>query len=231
MCIENGFIYIGKTQQTFMRRFYEHSERLTRQIHDNSPLQRAFNKYGGDKFIFFVIESVTETDDINELERRTIEIAREHFSTCVNMLDGGEADHAKLGKLNAERLTGSKLSKETREKMSRTRKGRKHDLGTAVKTRQENYFNGRYGANKVMSPATVIAVKKLLSAGVKQNDIAAMLGVSRGNIAAIAREIAWKFIDVPEFSIWRATKQKKVPSRQSRAKPQDEEGVTTIRKE
>lgn len=215
MCLDDGCIYIGKTEQTFIRRFYEHSERLQRNVHDNKYLQNVFNKYGTDSFIFFCVQAI-ETEDINETEKHIIQIAREHFATCSNMLDGGEVDYKSLGKLNAERLRGSKLSEETKLKMSETKKGKPHDTSKMKAALREIYLEKKYGCNTALRPIEVIAVKKLLAAGLKQKVISNLLQISIYNIAAIATERAWDFIKVNEFNDWRLTKQRKNP-RQHRA--------------
>jgi group I intron endonuclease len=50
--IVNGKIYIGSAQDTFGRRFSRHKSDLRNNIHHCHTLQRSWNKYGPDKFIF-----------------------------------------------------------------------------------------------------------------------------------------------------------------------------------
>jgi group I intron endonuclease len=60
----NGKVYIGQTDRLTERK-REHFYRLEKQTHSNEHLQRAFNKYGKDNFIYEVIE---ECDELNERE-------------------------------------------------------------------------------------------------------------------------------------------------------------------
>jgi group I intron endonuclease len=60
----NGKVYIGQSER-LTEREREHFYRLGRGEHNNEHLQKAFNKYGKDKFIFEIIE---ETDDLDNRE-------------------------------------------------------------------------------------------------------------------------------------------------------------------
>ena len=60
----NGKVYIGQSER-LTEREREHFYRLGRGEHNNEHLQKSFNKYGKDKFIFEVIE---ETDDLDVKE-------------------------------------------------------------------------------------------------------------------------------------------------------------------
>lgn len=60
----NGKVYIGQSDR-LNEREREHFYRLDRNEHHNEHLQRAFNKYGKDNFIF---ECIEETDDLDNRE-------------------------------------------------------------------------------------------------------------------------------------------------------------------
>ena len=64
----NGKVYIGQSDR-LNEREREHFYRLERNEHHNEYLQRAFNKYGKDKFIF---ECIEETDDLDSRENHWI---------------------------------------------------------------------------------------------------------------------------------------------------------------
>lgn len=49
-------VYIGSTKQSFRIRYLHHINRLRSNRHKNLYLQRSFNKYGEDNFIFGIIE-------------------------------------------------------------------------------------------------------------------------------------------------------------------------------
>ena len=57
-CIKNrvnGKCYIGQTTR-LERRFREHRRNLRQNQHENSHLQRSWNKYGEENFTFNIIE-------------------------------------------------------------------------------------------------------------------------------------------------------------------------------
>lgn len=60
----NGKVYIGQTER-LTEREREHFYRLGRGEHNNEHLQKSFNKYGKDNFIFEIIE---KTDDLDNRE-------------------------------------------------------------------------------------------------------------------------------------------------------------------
>lgn len=64
----NGKVYYGSTSRAFKKRSYEHLKALRTKTHTNILLQRAFDKYGEDAFIFEVVETV-EKDKEKILER------------------------------------------------------------------------------------------------------------------------------------------------------------------
>lgn len=70
-CIENkinNHCYIGQTKD-FKLRVQKHFAELRRGTHCNQILQRAFNKYGEENFITYIIEPIENYDTIGERER------------------------------------------------------------------------------------------------------------------------------------------------------------------
>jgi group I intron endonuclease len=76
--------YIGCTQK-WQDRKQEHIRTLSQNTHHNSYLQRAWNKYGSDKFIFSIIENVDTTE---QMFNREIELIAEN-SNLYNIAKGG----------------------------------------------------------------------------------------------------------------------------------------------
>lgn len=60
--ISNGKIYIGSSKDT-KRRWKSHQTRLRSGDHHNIYLQRAFNKYGEENFVYSIIELLDENCD------------------------------------------------------------------------------------------------------------------------------------------------------------------------
>lgn len=130
----NGRVYVGQTKEKFQRRFCFHRWKLRKGSHDNKYLQNAWNKYGEDNFVFEVIE-VLSINEIDEREKYWIKYYREQPEGCYSIQDGGQPKNLgvyvsvesrkRVGELNRQRLLGSKLSQETKQKMSNVRKGKR----------------------------------------------------------------------------------------------------------
>jgi group I intron endonuclease len=123
----NGKIYVGKTNN-FNYRINKHKYTLKNNIHINEHLQRAWNKYGESNFVFEILEEYC----LDQLS------SQEHY--WCNMLD---AFNYKLGynirpthpfnkgtnspemiEKVKKALTGKKLSKEHKLKLSLAKKGK-----------------------------------------------------------------------------------------------------------
>lgn len=128
----NQKVYVGQTRQKFQKRYWNHKWKLQNNQHDNRHLQSAWNKYGEENFEFFIIEKVENAELINDLEIQYISQYRDN-NLSYNILDGGdgfngcvisEETRKIIGEKNRQRLLGTKLSEETKQKMSRIRKGK-----------------------------------------------------------------------------------------------------------
>lgn len=128
-CIENlvnGKKYIGLTND-ISRRKYEHFSHLRCGIHKNFHLQNAWNVYGEENFIFYVLEECLP-DVIDEKERYYIALYmsdNEEFG--YNIEPGGHAvkilSDATKQKIS-ESLKGREFSDEHRRKISQSNIGR-----------------------------------------------------------------------------------------------------------
>ena len=92
-------------------------------------------------------------DEIDNLERRYIQEARQGPLECLNVCDGGEGgfDHLtpEQRKLRAERSAagrrGLKHSEESKRKMSKVKQGKKHSEETKRKMSKSQMGHGRSG--------------------------------------------------------------------------------------
>jgi len=104
----NGDRYIGSSQDVEMR-FYHHLSELKHQRHHNIHLQRAWNKYGEDRFemnpLIFCDEDMTLLFE---------QMMLDNLDPEYNIAECAEAS-----------ARGAKRSKETRRKISEAQKGRK----------------------------------------------------------------------------------------------------------
>lgn len=78
--VDSGKAYIGSSNR-IERRWGQHKCRLDRGDHDNSKLQRAWNKYGGHTFIWEVLRLVPETDLI-EAEQSYLDLLGPWYNIC-----------------------------------------------------------------------------------------------------------------------------------------------------
>ena len=76
--------YVGSSMD-IATRWKDHKNRLRRGVHGNEHLQRAFDKYGGGAFEWYVIEEVS--DEAKLLEREQYWLGRyfENPDTCYNI--------------------------------------------------------------------------------------------------------------------------------------------------
>lgn len=183
----NGKVYIGQTREKFQRRYWLHRWKLRNGTHDNFHLQKAWNKYGENNFIFEVVETIPE-DFLDEREKYWIKFYRQ-FNLCYSIQDGGQPkrlcdyvtpEQRKLvGEKNRQRMIGSKLPEEVKRKMSETRKG-KH-----VQTK-----------NTVLTPEKAKAVKEMLIEGKTPKEIMQILDIPYKPINAILSANTWAFVEV-----------------------------------
>lgn len=111
----NGKLYIGSTIRPSYIRKYEHFSQLRKNIHKNSHLQRAFNKYGEDSFTFSILEEYKFPEDYGKMYIVEYLLGREYYF---------------IEKLNAEYNikidltignTGYKHTEETKDKIRKSK--------------------------------------------------------------------------------------------------------------
>ena len=126
--IVNGKVYIGQTTN-ISKRIKEHKNDLRNNNHHNIYLQRAWNKYGENSFVFEIIDEADEKYTLDALESFWISAYGGYQSKAVyNAKDGG-ANGAPTKETKCKistALTGRKASEETREKLSIIRSGENH---------------------------------------------------------------------------------------------------------
>lgn len=145
-----NYIYIGSAK-IFSKRKYEHLRNLKKQIHPNQMLQNIFNKYGECEFVFSIIEEV-DVEKLIEVEQKYINFYQNDKGLkLVNILlvagssigymcseetkekkrlsmlgkNKGNKRSAEFLQLQSERQKGRILTKEWKEKISNTLKGKK----------------------------------------------------------------------------------------------------------
>lgn len=135
-CTITGKLYIGSTVNLHYRR-YQHFWYLRCDKHDNTHLQRAWNKHGEDAFIFEVLELVLIPfliereqywlDKLKPFGKKGFNIARVAGSTLGRAVSPETREKLRKAQL------GKKQSEETRRKNSESSKGKKHSAETLEK--------------------------------------------------------------------------------------------------
>jgi group I intron endonuclease len=111
--IINGKLYIGSTIN-FAKRKADHFFTLRNNKHVNSHLQRSYNKYGEENFIFEVIERIENLDILIERE-----------SYWINFYHSNERELGFNARISTTTNLGVKYSEESKLNMSNAQKGRK----------------------------------------------------------------------------------------------------------
>ena len=81
-CKVNNKIYIGSTEVCFKQRFKKHKQRLRNNYHENDYLQKSWNKYGEDNFVFEILEEISDKSKVKEIE--------ESYTSKCSFLDNEE---------------------------------------------------------------------------------------------------------------------------------------------
>ena len=124
-CEANGKFYVGSAVN-IQKRWQTHRSHLKMNRHVNKHLQNAWNKYGEKTFKFSVVEQ-TLPEKLIEAEQRWIDAVSPDvlFNICliVGSTLGIKWEEERRQKI-IRALTGRKLSKEAKQQMSESRKGR-----------------------------------------------------------------------------------------------------------
>lgn len=127
--LTNGHFYIGQADG-LRRRFNEHSSLLERGKHDNTHLQRAYQKYGSEGFVMFMMQSCPEAD-LNRIEQEWVDLFWDGCKTCYNIkVVANKPPNRKGAKLTPEQLQrwsdvkkGKRFTEEHKRKIGESHKG------------------------------------------------------------------------------------------------------------
>lgn len=119
----NGAIYVGSTITTDPRkRWWRHIKDLHSNIHHSRHLQRAWNKYGCDRFEFRIVKVVLDKDILTE-EQSYLNDRKNNYPSKLNYNECWIAGNC----------TGRKVSQKTREKIKQAHLGMKQSEKTKEK--------------------------------------------------------------------------------------------------
>jgi group I intron endonuclease len=139
----DGKYYVGSSKN-IQYRWTEHKRQLNNNCHHNDFLQRTWNKYGSDSFDFIIVES-TDIDKTLLTEQKYLDIAKTEQDKCYNLkfkVTGGDPGQDGRDKIRIK-MTGRKLSSETKEKISKSKMHGtvKKDNKTKLKDRKLRHPN------------------------------------------------------------------------------------------
>ena len=179
--IVNNKMYIGSTNN-FDNRKYRHFHQLENGIHHSILLQRAYDKYGKDSFVFEILKICDNDEDLLKIEQEFLNKLKPFSpngynvstiaSNCV-LYGENNGMFGKKGENNPN--FGRKNSEETLKKMSNSQKGvhkSEESKQKLSKTMKEQYKNGRTPPTlgKKLSNETKEKIRKKKSKPVKQID-------------------------------------------------------------
>lgn len=181
----NNKIYVGQTTQPLKQRIYQHKSDAKRRANRSYYFYNAIQKYGFDAFVW---EEVAEADDLDILDELEI--------FYMNLFDSTNRDkgyNLKPGGYNRGH------SKETRQKISKTLKGRKLPEETKRLIRKNHAFKGkkRPEHSKRMSGEGGPTWKgldddkitELYNNGLTQKEIGQIIGCSQSTIGRHLRHL------------------------------------------
>jgi len=103
----NNKIYLGSAYNLYDR-YRVHKSTLLNNKHDNEHLQRSFNKYGKDNFIFELVEIVENLVNIYDIEVKYLNRHFDYGKSCYNMNEETSPNKS-LIKWNESRMKTFKL--------------------------------------------------------------------------------------------------------------------------
>lgn len=129
VCRADNKRYIGSSNDVY-RRIGRHFNDLRNGKHQNSHLQRAYDKYGKDQFVADVL-FLCEEDSRHELEQMAIDAIRPEFNSMTlvkGVLSHSSETRAKMSAAHK----GKPKSKEMRARLSASKTGVHHSMESAT---------------------------------------------------------------------------------------------------
>ncbi len=121
-----GGIYVGKLKLPVTRRWRDHKAALCANKHHNRYLQRSWNKYGEDAFVFRILQRYETEEEAFAAEQTAIAFYRNETNLPVyNLTDGGDG------------IPGWVVTEEQRQKQSESSQRRWQDDAQREKAAQQ----------------------------------------------------------------------------------------------
>lgn len=210
---DTNMAYVGSTYD-FEKRKNEHFRALRSGYHYNKKMQRSFDKYGEDKFVFEQLQDA-ESAELLEAEQYWINLvgsANRHRGFNLNpVVNNGQAlTHTDETKRKISRaLKGRLISEETRSKISVALTG-KPGPSQEIRDRFSEMYTGRELSKetrsrmsesrkykgKLVNAEIASVIKLLLQEGLRIIDIADIFGVTNPTVQNIKDNKGWNYVEV-----------------------------------
>lgn len=131
-------LYIGGTTN-FQNRKDIHRFHLRRNSHKNSPLQTAWNQYGESKFVFSILEQLSEEDNLLQREQFYITSLNPAYNICKIAGSPEGIKHTEEARTNMSKAhLGKSLTVESIAKRTLKQKGLKRSVETVQNLRDSS---------------------------------------------------------------------------------------------
>ena len=211
----NGRVYVGQSSN-IESRLAAHRRSLVRGAHDNQRLQRSWNKYGPDVFVFEVLEAVNDNSALVDREQFWIDALNAAAGGGYNMCPaagsckGYKHSDETLAKrrgispwnkgLSGEYKLGP-ASEERKGKIGRAQKGEKnHNFGKSTPDEVKEKIRSSLAGSKChlakLDDQKVLEIKIALANGAVGAELARKYGVANTQISAIRHGKTWRHVIV-----------------------------------
>lgn len=180
----NGLVYVGQTKVSLKKRIWRHKGAYLNKSYSHLKFYQALKQYGLDAFVWEEIDVAQTTEELNEKEMFWIEKYNSFGDGGYNSTKGGRG------------ITGLKHSQESLKKFSQVQKGRPRTEETKSKHRVAmiGVNVGEKSGLAKLTEDNVREIKRMISEGVKQKDIAATFNVNKSTITLIKKGERWAHI-------------------------------------
>lgn len=173
----NGKVYIGQSRR-ISNREYCHFHALEKGTHYNKHLQRSYNTYGRDAFVFEVIEWC----DVSELDEREKYYIQKYDSMNINKGYNNEG--------------GGNVGKEVSERVREAKRGANNPMygkSPSEESREKMRISSR-GHNTKLTEEQVYQLKEDLVNGIPQKEVAEKYGLTVAAVGKIQMCKNWQYV-------------------------------------
>ena len=128
----NGKIYVGSSNNT-NKRIENHKYYLKKNNHPNDYLQRSYNKYGIENFLFYIIERCS-VENLLILENQYIEnfqSLNEDFGYNLKIVNR-EVSNSKSSKLNRDKMSAAGIKRHKEHPKTHCKRGHLYDEDNTI---------------------------------------------------------------------------------------------------